>query len=143
MRKNIIATVVALVAFAAMPALASASPALTDEGKLLAPGAKVLATQSGNITFSGSIGTFTCAKSTLTGTLRTNTGTHIEETLEKVTFTNEAGGPVRLPYPSTRRSRLIRKTCIGALQPAAPWLQTPSRSVEAPAPKERKISNSP
>jgi hypothetical protein len=92
MTRKLIATCVALTAFAAlavMPAMASASPVLTEGKEIVKPPAKILATQSGNILLTTSSGTVTCTKSKLTGTLITNTGTHIEGTLETATFTGE------------------------------------------------------
>jgi hypothetical protein len=101
MHKKILAAVVALVAFAAVPAIATASPILTENGTVVS--GKILATQSGSIVLTTSFGNVTCTKSTLTGTVLKNgpagTGTHIEGTLEKATFTNETGGACSSTFP--------------------------------------------
>jgi hypothetical protein len=103
MHKSIFMTTIALVAFAAVPAIASASPVLTEGGVALKPtaesGGKILATNSGNIVLTTSIGNVTCTKSTLTGSLLKNSGSHIEGTAEKATFTNNAGGDCSSTFP--------------------------------------------
>jgi hypothetical protein len=90
MYKRILATVIGLLAFAAVPAMASASPVLTENGVPVSTGAKILATNSGNITLTSSIGTVTCTKSQMTGTVKTNSGSTIQGQIETASFTGSA-----------------------------------------------------
>jgi hypothetical protein len=94
MHRKLIATCISLVAFAAfaaMPALASASPVLTDEGVALGVGKKIEGTNTTNIVFTGSFLKVTCTVSTLTGEVKENSGTSIKGTMTKATFTNAGG----------------------------------------------------
>jgi hypothetical protein len=90
MLKKTIAACVAVVAFAVVPAMASASPVLTESGSPVPVGAKILATQSGNILLTTTAGTVTCTKSTMTGVVKTNSGTKIQGEIETATFTGAA-----------------------------------------------------
>jgi hypothetical protein len=91
MHRKLIATCILLVAFAAMPALASASPVLTDEGVPVAVGKKIAGTNTTNIVFTGSFLKVTCTVSTLTGEVKENSGTSLKGTMTKATFTNAGG----------------------------------------------------
>jgi hypothetical protein len=84
-----VASLVALAAFMAVPAIASASPVLTESGSAVATGQKILATNSGNILLTTSSGTVTCTKSQMTGTLVTNSGSNIEGTIESGSWKGE------------------------------------------------------
>jgi len=92
MYKKILAVCAALMAFAVLPAMASASPALTEHGVAVATGVEITATNDENIVFNSSLGPVTCVKSTLHGKLTVNSGKLIEGDIEKATFTNATGG---------------------------------------------------
>jgi hypothetical protein len=93
MYKTTVATSIALVAFAATTAVASASPVMTEFGVVVKPtaegGGKILGTNSGNIIFTTTSGNLACTKSTLTLSLLKDTGTHVEGTIESVSLTGE------------------------------------------------------
>jgi opacity protein-like surface antigen len=78
---------VALVAFAAVPALASASPVLKDKKGTVAVNALIQATNVGNVKLTTSLGTIECQTSVLTGKVTKNNGTEIEGDIETASFT--------------------------------------------------------
>ncbi len=86
---GICAALVALAAFAIVPAMAAASPALTDAGVLAPTGTKVVATGEETSKFTSGFVSVECSKSALTGTLTSNTGSNIQTTVESATFENE------------------------------------------------------
>jgi hypothetical protein len=92
MHKKILAICAALVAFVAMPAVASASPELVENGARVATGTKITAKNSGNVRLTTSIGTLTCTEAHMGGTLVTNSGKLVEGTIESASFTGPGGG---------------------------------------------------
>ncbi len=81
-------TVAAFAAFAALPAVASASPQLTyPTGTRLATGSKFRGHNLELAILTFSQGTLDCSKATITGTLTKNNGTKIEGNIESATFT--------------------------------------------------------
>ncbi len=87
MAKKMLAICAALVAFAVVPAVASASPILTDENGTVAAGAKIIATNTGNTVMTTSAGNVECTKAALTGTVVENSGSSIKGTIETASFT--------------------------------------------------------
>jgi hypothetical protein len=108
MHKKILAICAALVAFAALPAMASASPVLQNSGTTVATGSGIKATNVGNTVMTTSLGSVECSTSTMAGTLVTNSGTLIEGNIESAAFsgTGENGkctgpfGDVTVTVPS-------------------------------------------
>lgn len=92
MHKKILAICAALVAFAIVPAFASASPVLTEEGKAVGATAGITATNEGEIIFTTSAGKVFCNKSTLSGTLTTNSGSEIAGNVENSSYTGTGEG---------------------------------------------------
>jgi hypothetical protein len=94
MAKKILAICAALVAFVALPAVASAAPELQDSsGTKVAVGSSLTATNNGNIVFTGSNGVnVTCSESSMGGEVKTNSGTLIEGTIKSASFTGAGGG---------------------------------------------------
>lgn len=95
MGKKIIGAViaVALVAFAAVPALASASPVLTNPpGTAVPVGTAIVGTNIGNTVMTTSLGNIECQKSTVTGKVTKNNGTEIEGNIESASFTGSGSG---------------------------------------------------
>jgi hypothetical protein len=93
MYKKMIGAVVALalVAFAAVPAFASASPVLTEavEGSnvTVPVGTFINGTNVGNTVMTTSLGNIECQTSVITGKVTKNNGTEIEGTIETASFT--------------------------------------------------------
>jgi len=89
MHRKIIGAVVAvaLVAFAAVPALASASPVLKESGTAVPLGSKIAGTNIGNTVMTTSAGNIECQSSVMKGTVTKNSGTEIEGNIESATFT--------------------------------------------------------
>jgi len=122
MHRKLIATCVALVAlgaFAVIPAIASASPVLNEGGTALATGTKITAigetAESSKFT-SGFI-TVECNDVLLTGTVHTNSGTHIKVDVSKATFNSESGG--------------VTGDCTSSLGATAVTVATPSWCITA------------
>jgi hypothetical protein len=89
MAKKILAICVALVAFAAVPAVAAASPELQDHtGAKVATGTGITAVNEGNITFTslGGLSVISCSKVHMAGKLASNTGTTIGGDIESASF---------------------------------------------------------
>jgi hypothetical protein len=93
MAKKILAICAALVAFAALPAVASASPVLQEGGVNVATGSGITATNSGPVVFKSSLGNVTCSNSVMHGTLVTNSGKLIEGTITSASWTGANGAP--------------------------------------------------
>jgi hypothetical protein len=93
-RKGAIRTVVAvaLLAFTAVPALASASPVLKDSKGTLAVGTQIAATNIGNIKFVTSIATVECQTGALTGNVAKNNGTEVGASFATASFTGTGSG---------------------------------------------------
>jgi hypothetical protein len=89
MAKKILAICAALVAFAALPAAASASPVLQEGGVNVATGSGVKAVSTGSMIFRSSLGDVICTESILHGTVVTNTGKLIEGTITGAIFANK------------------------------------------------------
>jgi hypothetical protein len=89
MHKKMIGAVVALalVAFAAVPALASATPVLKDSKGTVAVGSLIAGTNIGNTVMTTSLGNIECQSSVVTGKVVKNNGTEIEGNIETATFT--------------------------------------------------------
>lgn len=93
MTKKILAICAALVAFAAVPAVASAAPHLTtNTGTAAGVGDTITATNTSSILFTSNLGTVTCTSSNLHGTVATNTGKNIEGTISSASFTGGGTG---------------------------------------------------
>lgn len=93
MHKKILAICAALVAFAALPAMASASPHLTETGGVAVKvGSIIKATNTGNTVMTTSFGNIECTSATLTGSVIKNSGTEIEGEISKATFTGTGAG---------------------------------------------------
>lgn len=94
MHKKMIGAVVALalVAFAAVPALASATPVLKDSAGTVAVGTAIAGTNIGNTKMTTSLGTIECQTSVVTGTVAKNNGTEIEGNVETASFTGTGTG---------------------------------------------------
>jgi hypothetical protein len=93
MAKKILAICAALVAFAAVPAMASASPELqTSGGVKVAVGTQIKATNVGNVVFTTNFGNITCTSSTMTGEVVENSGTSIKGTIKTASFTGNHDG---------------------------------------------------
>lgn len=91
MAKKILAICAALVAFVALPAMASASPELqTSAGAKVATGTGIKATSS-NLKLSSASGNVECSENTMEGKVTENSGTSIKGEIEKATFTGTAG----------------------------------------------------
>lgn len=83
-----------LVAFAALPSLASAAndPDLTyPTGTLLATGTKIRAHNVGDIKLTAAEGTYKCSYAEWTGTLAKNNGTEVEANIETGAFVGTGG----------------------------------------------------
>jgi hypothetical protein len=88
MAKKILAICAALVAFAVVPAVASASPELqTSGGAKVATGTAIKATNVGNVVFTTGFGSITCTKAEMTGEVVENSGTSIAGTIKTAHFT--------------------------------------------------------
>lgn len=93
MHKKILAACAVIAAFAAMPAVASASPELQTSGGVKSTvGETISATDTGNIVFTSNLGSVTCSESTLHGQVVANSGKLIEGTIESASFTGNGGG---------------------------------------------------
>jgi hypothetical protein len=92
MYKRILATVIGLLAFAAVPAMASASPVLKEGTTTVPVGSSIQGTNSGNILLTTGSGIVTCTGSTLGGTLTTNGGTSIAGDINSASFTGTGSG---------------------------------------------------
>jgi hypothetical protein len=96
MYRKIIGTCVALVAlgaFAVLPAMAAASPELTDPvGTTMVPGAKLTAIGEETSEFTSGFITVKCNDFRLTGEVHANTGTSILVNVTKATFHDEVEG---------------------------------------------------
>jgi hypothetical protein len=96
MAKKILAIFTALVAFGAIPAVASASPELqTSGGAKVATGTAIKATNVGNTIFTTGFGNITCTSAEMTGKIHANTGTHILGTIEAAKFTGTHDGTTK------------------------------------------------
>ncbi|MGN6587698.1 MAG: hypothetical protein ACTHKT_09545 [Solirubrobacterales bacterium] len=92
---------VAFVAMAALPALASASPVLKDKTGNVAVGGKILARNSGIVKITTADGTIECTDASMTGTVKKNNGTEIEGEISTASFndTNASGQLVACSNP--------------------------------------------
>jgi hypothetical protein len=100
MRKKILAICAALVAFAAVPAVASASPELqTSGGAKVVVGTAVKATSVGNIIFTSSLGNYACSTSGMTGELVQNSGSSISVTIKAAQIAGSHAGTTNCPTP--------------------------------------------
>jgi len=84
--KSTYISLIALIAFAAVPALASASPVLTRAGVAVATGSAITG-QSTTVLFTTSSGTITCQTADLAGTLTKNNGTEVEGEITSASYT--------------------------------------------------------
>jgi hypothetical protein len=92
-------SLVALVVFGAVPAMAFASPELqTSAGAKVAVGTEIKGT-SGNLVFTTAKGNLECKESVLSGAVTENTGTHIQGTISKASFTAVGGGKCATTIP--------------------------------------------
>jgi hypothetical protein len=93
MAKKILAICAALVAFAVVPAVASASPELqTSGGAKVATGTAIKATNVGNVVFTTSVGNITCTSASMTGEVTENSGSSIKGTIKTASFTGTHDG---------------------------------------------------
>jgi hypothetical protein len=93
MAKKILAICAALVAFAAVPAMASASPELqTSGGVKVATGTAIKATNNGNVVFTTGSGNITCTAASMTGEVVENSGGNIKGTIKTASFTGNHDG---------------------------------------------------
>ena len=91
MVKKILLSLAALVAFAAVPAAASASPILEDHaGNDTAVGTAIKATNLGNTILTSGFGNVTCSTSTLEGKVTANETGNVKGAIEKASFTGTA-----------------------------------------------------
>jgi hypothetical protein len=89
----ICAALAAFMAFAVLPAVASASPEVTfPTGTRLAVPAKIHAHNVGNTKMTTSSGNIECTTATMTGTLTVNNGSQIEGDVETASFTGGGSG---------------------------------------------------
>src|SRR4051794_30503278 len=92
MAKKILAICAALMAFAAMPAIASAtnSPELVENGTRVEVGKFIQATNSGNTLMTDASGNtiLSCEVATMTGSVTKNDGSNIEGNITAATFKN-------------------------------------------------------
>lgn len=88
MHKKILAICAALVAFAIVPAVASASPVLTENGTALAASVKItaLSTKTENAVFAAGSTEVKCNENWMTGTVHRNKENIVEGTIEKAEF---------------------------------------------------------
>jgi hypothetical protein len=111
MHKKILAICAALVAFAALPAMASASPVLQNSGVTVATGSGIKATNVTNTVMTTSLGNIVCSTSTMAGTLVTNSGTLIEGNIESASFSGTgASGKCTGPFGD-----------VAVTVPSLPW----------------------
>jgi hypothetical protein len=91
MAKKILAICAAVVAFAVVPAVASASPELVynEGGATVGVGEEV--TGFGSLEFASGLSTVRCNESHMTGTVATNTGTHVSGNITSASFKNSGG----------------------------------------------------
>lgn len=102
MYKRILATVIGLLAFAAVPAMASASPVLKEGTTTVPIESSIQGTNSGSILLTTSFGTVTCTQSTLAGKLTTNSGTSIAGDITAASFTGTgSGGACASTFPGS------------------------------------------
>jgi hypothetical protein len=88
MAKKILAICAALVAFAVVPAVASASPELqTSGGAKVAVGTPIKATNVNPVLFTTPFGNISCTHSELTGEVVENSGSSIKGTIKAASFT--------------------------------------------------------
>jgi hypothetical protein len=93
MAKKILAICAALVAFAVVPAIASASPELVNVGGTkIATGTTIQGTNVGNTVMTTSIGNVECTTSVMSGVLTKNSGTEIEGNIESASFKGTESG---------------------------------------------------
>jgi hypothetical protein len=96
MKSKLIAACMALaafVAFAVMPAAASASPELTHPtGTTLPVGTSILATNTTPTKFTSAFTEVTCSTATMTGKVAKNSGTEVEGEVTSATFSGTGAG---------------------------------------------------
>jgi hypothetical protein len=128
MQSKLIAACMALaafVAFAVVPAVASASPVLNEGGTAVATGSKIFGTNEGNtIMTSGATSTeklIECSKVKLGGTVTSNTGSHIAGNITTADFegTGTSGDCTSLTGESVRVTT--------AIEGGTPWCITTSK----------------
>jgi hypothetical protein len=121
MAKKILAICAALVAFAAVPAVASAAPELVNgAGTKVATGSAITGTNVGNTVMTTSIGNVECTTAVMSGTLTKNSGTEIEGDIESASFKGTESGE-RCSGP------------LGATEvtiPSLPWCIRATKSME-------------
>jgi hypothetical protein len=89
MLRRIIAAALALAAFAAVPAVASASPVLTDPKGAVAVGSKITGVLSETSKFTTGSGNVECTAADLTGQVTENSGTSIKGEILTASFTGD------------------------------------------------------